>query len=159
MEQVSADFDANKPYEYSKNRRGRLIIILIILLLLLLSVVLSVYVVGLRTSFRGSASGIDLSQEVSLANSYVFASPLRARSGGQLVRINVFILDNRGRGIPGRLVSLAQSPALTIQTVQATTDDVGKAVFDVSSLEPGSYVIEASVDSEVIPQRVNITFE
>lgn len=127
--------------------------------MLLLILALSVYAVRVRTSFTGSASGIDLSQEVSLANSYVFASPLRARSGGQLVRINVFILDNQGKGVPGRLVKLVENPTLLIQTIQATTDDVGKAVFDVSSVEPGNYVIEASVDGRVIPQRVNITFE
>jgi hypothetical protein len=48
---------------------------------------------------------------------------------------------------------------MTVDTIQSITDDIGKAVFDVSSTKSGYYIMEASVEGKLIPQKVNINFE
>lgn len=131
-----------------------IIIIFIIILFLLLFLV--VYFVQRQTTISGKASG---SGEPSLENSYLFASPLYASSGGvEKIRVTVFVLDSQGFGVSGRKVVLGQSPNLVSQTVQNSTDSYGKAVFDVSSMTPGEYLIEVAVDNQNLNQKLHVAF-
>ncbi len=135
--------------------------LLILLLILILILFLSVYVVRQRTGFFGRAKEVDYTSvsAPSLENSYLFASPLSAATNGEKIRISVFILDGRGMGLAGKLVLLGQNENLKIEAIQPTTDYLGKAIFDISSLSPGLYSLEASVDGQVLPQRVTVTFK
>jgi len=139
-------------------KRG--VLILLALLLLLFSLGGLVMVISQRTSLfgraytPGNAGGL-----VSLENSYLFASPLSARPDGQeKIRITVFLLDSSGRGVAGQTVFLGQNERLTISPVQSTTDELGRAIFDISSQTAGEYLIEAQAGNEILPQRVKITF-
>ncbi len=133
-------------------------VLTLFLLLILLSAVYGVYLVGQTTRVRSKAYETS-SRVVELSNSYLFASPLKARSGGERIRITVFILDGQGLGVSGKVVSLGRNDRIQIEEVQGTTDDLGKAVFDVYSNVPGVYQIEAAVEGRVIPQKVLVTFE
>jgi len=96
---------------------------------------------------------------VVLDNSYLFASPLSAQAGGkEKIRVTVFLLDSQGRGVPGKVVFLGQDEKLKIDSVQAVSDNLGRALFDISSISPADYLIEANVDNQILPQRVKLNF-
>ncbi len=107
--------------------------------------------------FVGRASTVQ--QDFSPDNSYVFITPLKAAANGQeQIRATVFILNSQGLGVPGRIIGLSTVPNLTIQTRQGTTDNYGKAVFDISSKQRGEYYLEVTVGDKKLPQQVHLSF-
>lgn len=131
----------------------------IIILILLASLLVAVIITQTSTRLIGKASG-PTTGKVELANSYMFASPLKAKTGGkERIRITAFVLDSQGRGVYNKLVSIGRDNPLAVDPIQPTTDELGRAVFDVSAVVSGVYYIEAQVDGKSIPQRVSITFE
>ncbi len=141
-----------------RKRRIWIAILTLFIMFLSLSAVYGVYLVSQTTRIKSKAYETS-SRIVELSNSYLFASPLKAKAGGERIRITVFILDGRGLGISGKKVVLSRNDRIQIEEVQGITDDLGKAVFDVYSASPGVYQIEAAVEDKVIPQRVLVTFE
>lgn len=136
------------------NKKTLAIVIAIVVALLLLPTIILVFE---RVSFVGKAR--ETATEVWLENSYVFASPLTAQGNGkEKIRITVFILNNQGLGIAGKLVLLTQNNQLKVDGVQGVTDSLGRAFFDVSSDVAGEYLIEALVDGRKIPQTVKVSF-
>lgn len=112
------------------------------------------------TSVAPKARGPVVGNSVSLDNSYVFASPVRASVNGDLIRITVFILDTEGRGVFDKKVTLQNSETtLDISEIQALTDETGKAIFDISASVTGIYLLESVVDNQILPQRVKIVFD
>ena len=102
----------------------------------------------------------------SLSNSYVFASPLVATADGEeKIRINVFLLDDKGRGVPDKTVSLFLTPkggekgTPQIISVQPQTNDYGQAIFDLTSTFPGQFIVEAQISGVSLPQTVTVTFK
>lgn len=145
--------------EKKKSKKG-LVLAIIILLILLFSLWVGVFFIGQRTVFWGRAFTPGTGAgEVVLDNSYLFASPLSAQSGGkEKIRVTVFLLDSQGRGVPGKVVFLGQNEKLKIDSVQAVSDNLGRALFDISSVSAADYLIEASVDNQTLPQRVKLNF-
>jgi len=134
-------------------------LILLVVFVLLFSLAGLVMVISQRTTFFGRAYTPTTGTNFSPQNSYLFASPLRAAADSQeKIRITVFLLDSSGRGVVGQTVFLGQNERLTISPVQPTTDELGRAIFDISANSPGEYLIEARVGSEILPQRVKISF-
>ena len=145
-----------------KRRRGPLPFILgfLILILLLIGLVASVYLVRVRTQVSSKAYGSSSLSEVQLANSYIFASPLKAVANGtDKIRVTVFVLDSQGKGVFGKSVVLSQEKPLKISPVQPATDELGRAIFDVASSSTGIFFLEAKIDGKILPQRVGLTFE
>ncbi|MFC1710368.1 Ig-like domain-containing protein [Patescibacteria group bacterium] len=137
----------------------RIILGVIIIIILLLGVVIAVYLSRYQTQFRGRAYTSSTS-EIELANSYLFASPLKAEAGGvERIRITVFILDSQGKGVSGKKVLLGNAAGVVVESIQSTTDDIGRALFDISSTNTGLYLIEASVEGGPLPQKITITFD
>jgi hypothetical protein len=102
----------------------------------------------------------------SLANSYVFASPLVvAANGEEKIRVNVFLLSDKGKGVPEKDVSLTLSPQGNqtglpqILLVQPRTNNYGQAVFELVSNFAGQYTVEAQVSGVTLPQTVTVTFK
>ena len=147
--------------KYMDDRSKKYLWLLISLLILILVLAVSVYVVRQRTNLFSSAREVNYTQvsAPSLANSYLFVSPLSAAPDGEKIRISVFILDGRGLGIAGKPVLLGQNENLKVEAIQPTTDYLGKAIFDISSQKPGVYYIEAAVEGRVLPQRVSVAFK
>jgi hypothetical protein len=134
------------------NRRFLVIFSLIILLVLGLSVV----ALRARTSYLGRASEVET---YSLVNSYLFGSPLSAAAGGQeRIRISAFLLSDKGRGVPNKKIEITSLPPLTTLMVQPTTDNLGQAIFEVSSPTAGQFSISASVQGQSFPQTVTLFF-
>ena len=116
-----------------------------------------------RVVFFGKAENPGI---FSATNSYLFGSPLLAKSGGEQIRITVFALDKSGRGVKGKPVSVeckdpvtCQTSNVTIRSVQAVTDNLGRAIFDISSASPGQFEIQAKVEGVAIPQTVTVSFQ
>jgi len=153
------DQEGRKQASESKeeNRRPFRFWVILLILFLLFGLGYSVYLVSRETRVKSRAA---TAGKVELANSYLFASPLRAKAGtGEKIRVTVFLLDNEGRGVGGRRVALGRYESLAVEPIQSITDDLGLAIFDLSSVSRNLYLIEASVEGAVIPQRVSVTFD
>jgi len=95
----------------------------------------------------------------SLQNSYLFASPLKAKADLQeKIRITVILLDNQGLGIKDQKIELISDQALEIEAIQAITNDSGTAIFDLSSSSPQNYQISAKTGSYTLPQQLTINY-
>jgi len=110
----------------------------------------SKYMVG-RASISQASFSID--------NSYVFVTPLRAKADGKdKVRITVFVLNNQGIGVSNKKISLENTGVSLITPLQSITDSLGKAIFDVASVNQGEFIIDVGVEGSILPQKAHITF-
>jgi len=141
MRALKTNVNKDQREEVVRREFGRLWgVVFIIVFILLIGIAAVRFTISNTT--RASVSG-----NLSLDNSYVFASPLSTCSDGiSRVRITVFILDEGGFGMSGQSVDLA------------VTDSVGKAYFDISSTTANKYKIEAKVGNRVLPQNVSVGF-
>lgn len=95
----------------------------------------------------------------SVENSYVFLSPLKAKANSQeKLRMTVFVLNSKGLGVMGKRVALENIGNLSVETIQGLSDDLGKAVFDISSTQPGEFYINVKVDGASLPQKTRLSF-
>ncbi|HLL60310.1 MAG TPA: Ig-like domain-containing protein [Candidatus Nitrosocosmicus sp.] len=128
-----------------------LIIIFVLLLSASFFIIYESRVFVTRASITQSSFSVD--------NSYVFATPLRAQANGlEKIRVTVFVLNSQGLGVLGKSVSLGESDKLSIETVKDITDQQGKAVFDLSTRNPGQYYLEVKVDNVILPQKLQLNF-
>jgi len=133
--------------------KSNFIIILAIIVLLIVG-----FYIGRPLIFVNRATSYTSTPAV-LENSYLFASPLQAKADNQeLIRVTVFVLNDRGLGIANQQVELKTKPTLQVNTIQAITDDLGKAVFDLGSLVPGKFEISATANNKSLPQKLNIIY-
>lgn len=102
----------------------------------------------------------------SLSNSYVFGAPLLIRADGEeKVRVNAFLLNENGRGVPNQVVGLRAEDgngrvgAVEVGEIQPMTDEFGKAIFELSSGSEGQFVVTASVGGADWPQTLTVTFK
>lgn len=113
-----------------------------------------------RTSTSSRASSGGVGGVFSVENSYLFASPVKASANGtSIIRVTVFVLDNQGLGVANQKVSLNVNGAISVNQTQPMTDQLGKAIFDVTSINPGNYTLTALVSDTVLPQQVSVVFE
>lgn len=147
--------------EANEERRvNKLVIPAIIISFLVTILFLLLYFIKNRTYITPKASSLNSASQISFTNSYIFASPVRAKANGDLIRITIFVLDDQGRGIFGKKVTLGNNnESIIVNNLQSLTDEVGKATFDVSSSATGVFFIEALVDDELLPQKVKVTFD
>lgn len=152
---VAVKIDGNK-----NDTLKYILLAIVILLLLAFIIVLSVRIAGNKTNLKSSADTLSNVNAVSFNNSYIFASPVRAKADIESVRVTVFVLDDYGKGIFDKNVVLGNTGTdIVINNIQNITDETGKALFDVSSSNTGLYFIEATVDGKVLPQKVKIIFD
>jgi len=85
---------------------------------------------------------------------------LQAKAGsGEKIRVSVFLLDDQGKGVADKEVTLGQDPRLIITAVQPITDSLGRALFDIESKTVADFFIEAFVNAQAIPQKVRLSFK
>jgi len=102
----------------------------------------------------------DVSQaSFSIDNSYIFSTPSQARANGQeKIRLTVFVLNNQGLGVLGKKVLIETDSSLTIDTIQGSTDNYGKAYFDISATKPAQYYLEIKIDDKALNQKAHLEF-
>jgi len=131
---------------------------LISIIILLIGLTFGIILVSRTAIFSPKATSSN-QNNLNVQNSYLFASPLTAKAdGNEKIRLTIFLLDNRGIGVPQKKVDLSLPSAVHTIDTQSTTDDVGKAVFDAYSSTVGSFEINAQVGNTRLPQKVKITF-
>jgi flagellar basal body-associated protein FliL len=131
---------------------------ILFIILLILSLTLTIFLVTQTTIFSSKASNTNSHLPVK-ENSYLFASPIQAKADGQeKIRVTVFLLDSNGLGVSQQPVTLQVPSSLQIETLQSTTDDLGKATFNLSSKTPGKYSISASTSTLTLTQKINLLF-
>lgn len=90
----------------------------------------------------------------------MFVTPLRAKANDkEKVRVTIFALNNQGLGVLGRKVELDQNPAVNTSIIQGLTDELGKAVFDLTSSQAGDYYLNVVVDGVMLPQKAHLIFD
>ena len=81
--------------------------------------------------------------EVSRENSLAISTPTCVKADGEEIsRLSVYCLDTKGLGKPQVQVSVsptAEARNLHIQPIQGTTDQTGKAMFDITSQAEGIF--------------------
>lgn len=135
-------------------KKTLLLLSFILLVLLLMSGFFWLYEVRY---FVGRATTLE--SQYSLENSYVFLSPLRAKADGQeKIRLTVFILNNRGLGVAGKRVELDNDPDLKILAIKGISDEVGRAIFDISSNKTGEYYLTIRTEGKEFNQKAHLSF-
>lgn len=136
------------------NNNKSLIIVGILLICLIITIILIPKNLVLFSKATSSSSST-----VTLENSYLFASPIQAKADGQeKIRITVFILDGRGLGVSNRTVALNLPQHFVNVHIQPITDESGKAIFDISSINQGTFNISALADNKELPQKLRVVF-
>lgn len=131
---------------------------ILFIILLVLGLILSVYLISQTTIFKSRANSSSNYLPVK-ENSYLFASPIQAKADGQeKIRVTVFLLNSNGLGVSQQAVTLQVPSTVQIETLQSTTDDLGKATFNISSKKPGKYSISASTTTLTLSQKINLLF-
>ena len=131
----------------------------IFIILILFAALAGTVFLTLQITVFGSKATASPSSPIALSNSYLFASPLQAKADNQeKIRITVFVLDGRGLGLPNKTITIIKPALMNLTEVQPTTDDTGKAVFDLTSPQSGQFTLEAKTDFGVLPQKVKVTF-
>ena len=165
---MNGEKDSTTTYDSKATRRPKYAIFtLIVIVILIFILILFLYLIRSPLIFRSGAYSVSqpvslpaASSSLSLDNSYIFASPLRAKTGGESIRITVYILDSRGIGIAGKTVSIGGGSLLTVTPIQPTTDSQGRSTFDVySGSSPGVYLIQASTGGVTLTQKATISFD
>ncbi len=129
-----------------------------LIILLIFGLITGVFLVTQTTLFKSRASTTSSHLPVK-ENSYIFASPIQAKADGQeKIRVTVFLLDSNGLGVSQQSVTLNVPPGIQIETLQSTTDDLGKATFNLSTIYPGKYTISASTSTINLSQKINLLF-
>lgn len=126
----------------------------------LVTVLIALVLMSQRVSFFSSARTPSSQQAISKENSYIFISPISAFADGiSIIRVTVFMLSNQGLGVSGQTVKLKTSGPLTVSQVKPVTDDYGRAIFDVTSNNPGNYTLSAGTGDLSLSQTVSISFQ
>ena len=129
---------------------------LLLIVFLLLALILTLFLMRSRIVFFGRAT---TPGQLSLENSYLFASPLVAKAGSlEKITVSIFILSDQGLGITGKQVSLYSAPQLEATIIKGETDSRGLAVFEVTSSVPGQFNLWATVAEGQVQQTVMVTF-
>ena len=92
--------------------------------------------------------------KVSIKNSFIIGERVMAKADGvEECVVNVFTIDDDGKGVAGKQVQLS---GLGSQT--GVTDNLGKATFKLSSLVPKQYKLTASVNGAALGKTLTVTF-
>lgn len=130
--------------------------VVMLIAFLVLTLVVGVMMSGSRVIFLGKAAG---GGEVVEENSYLFASPLRAKADGlEKIRLTVFLLDGNGMGVSKKTVEVNRDQKLNVEEIQKVTDDSGKAVFDITSVVSGQYFLTVKTEGKEMAQKVRVVF-
>ena len=95
----------------------------------------------------------------SASSSLIFAWPLELSSDGKSKsEITVYIRNSENKGLVNKKVELTTTLG-TIQSTSSLTADDGKAVFYLTSDQPGVAQIEAMVDNMKLQRDISVKFK
>ena len=104
-----------------------------------------------------SVSQAGVGVRVSLADSYVIGERILARADGEdKCLVNVFLMDEAGRPVPGKTVSWVGMEDMGENS--GVTDKNGRVSLELVSDKEGQFKIEAMAEGVGLPQGVTVTF-
>lgn len=122
-------------------------------------IILSAVIANNQTKLTSRAQVPRSTSFFSIVNSYVFVSPISANADGvSIIRVTVFLLNDQGLGVAGQRVSLQVSGPVNIAQTEPITDSFGRAIFDLTSSNPGNYTVIAEVTGASLEHRASISF-
>jgi hypothetical protein len=93
-------------------------------------------------------------QKVSVKNSFLLGEKISAKADGEdKCVVNVFVLDADGKGILGKQVQLSG-----LGSLDAITDNFGKATFELTSNVVNQYELAASINGAPLGKTMKVTF-
>jgi len=96
--------------------------------------------------------------KASITDSYVIGEKILAKADGvDICRINVFVLDKKGKGVIGKKVTVEGLEGIE-EVKGGISDNNGKASFEVRSEVEGQYVLNAYIDGLMMQQEIRVTF-
>lgn len=99
------------------------------------------------------------SNKVSLNDSLVIGAKILAKADNKdSCLVNIFLLDNNGKGVQDKRVQLTGAAELKIENLNAVTDKDGKASFEIKSETEGQFRLIADVDGVALPKTISVTF-
>lgn len=150
-------------------KNNAVVIMLVILLFLIGGLAISVYLVQRQTFVKSEAYTQESTDQqlpgnkgsIDKQNSYIFASPLRAKAKGQeYIRVTVYVLDPTGNGVMGKRVEIKDATNnVQIKSQSSVTDANGSAYFDIYSPLMGAFALQAYVEGEALEQNVTVVFD
>jgi hypothetical protein len=96
-------------------------------------------------------------QTVSLSSSLIIGEKVMAKADGQeKVKVNVFVMDESGKGVSGKNVEL--TGGLQGLPMSGQSADEGKATFEVASTNKGQIKLGANIEGVELGKYVTVTF-
>lgn len=77
--------------------------------------------------------------------------------GKDMVRVNVFVLDNVGKPVAKKLVSISGMENIK-PVAGGISDESGKATFEMTSTVEGVFPVEASIEGISIGKKLSVIF-
>lgn len=95
---------------------------------------------------------------VSMADSMVIGEKLLARADGtEACVVNVFVLNSDLQGVVNKQITVSSTGGVIPESIK-TTDENGKASFEVVSSSPGQFEVTAMVEGVPLERGVTVTF-
>lgn len=112
--------------------------------------------------FNGSFNRLTRAEEdtaPSVQKSLLFAWPLDVVADGQTqTEITVFIRNDQGKGLVNQPVSILSSVG-TVKEPSVSSDVDGKAIFHISSVQPGVAEIQGFVNNKKLLRTITVQFQ
>lgn len=103
--------------------------------------------------------------KVSFKSSLLIGEKILAKADGkEKCIINVFVMDESGKGVAGKVADLSvtakreTSGEAKAEAVEAMTSKDGKMSFELVSETEGQYVVEANIEGVPLGRSVVVTF-
>jgi len=94
---------------------------------------------------------------VSISSSIIIGEKVMAKGDGvDKAKVNVFVMDESGKGIEGKSVELTGN--LAGLPMSAVTGDEGRAGFEVGSTQKGQVKLGANIEGIELGKSVTVTF-
>lgn len=138
----------------------RLFLVFLMILLPVFVVLSGYFILEERTFILRSRATV---QEVSTGNSLAVSTPsCVAGDGDEKTRLMIYCLNGQGLGEPG--VTTVVKPASNVQGLQitpvrATTDETGRAIFDMTSSSKGMVEVSIWCGDVLIKESHRLCFE
>lgn len=96
-------------------------------------------------------------KRIDIQSSYIIGENLLAKANGKdMCKVNIFVLDKNGMGVPGKRVEL--TGASGARTLNEITDKNGKVTYEVVSTVEGQFKLGANIEGVPMGKGLTVTF-
>jgi len=98
--------------------------------------------------------------KISVGRSTMLGERILAKADGlDKCIVNIFLMDESGKGVAGKTAELSSlDEGVEIRQMNASSDDMGKVKFELSSGQEGQYRLAGSVGGVPVGKMITVTF-